>query len=280
MERSKMTEEGTALEQTEVIRNSAGAFTRSWTAADGHCLYRGVSEHIIGGQAAFSQMRWAAAGWLKEHWEQMKPSYQLSKKRVWNAVKFGAAGHMKKGTIRHVPAWAWGGEQEIIALAEKSGVVIRVHCSRDGTVHRYGERGEQKWLYFDQAREHYEAMHQDGGLLVAGSGDESSDEDEDEMPELETIVQRHTTACTCGKCAYVNAGYEAGFLMCGACDSERACEQQLQCTEREQVSGRVHHVVCAPAAVLDFKRTRGAATTEEQQVVHVPLAYGITYHVS
>ena len=68
-----------------------------------------------------------------------------------------------------------------------------VHCSRDGTVHRYGERGEEKWLYFDQARGHYEAMHQmDGDLLVASSGDESSGEDEDEMPELETIVQKPT----------------------------------------------------------------------------------------
>ena len=63
-------------------------------------------------------MRWAAAGWLKEHLEQMKLSYQLSKKKVLNAVKFGAAEHMKKGTIRQVPTWAWGGEQEIIALAE------------------------------------------------------------------------------------------------------------------------------------------------------------------
>ena len=64
----------------------------------------------------------------------MKPSYQLSKKKVLNAVKFGAAEHMKKGTIRQVPAWAWGGEQEIIALAETFGVVIMVHCSRNGTV--------------------------------------------------------------------------------------------------------------------------------------------------
>ena len=92
-----------------------------------------------------------------------------------------------------------------------------VHCSRDGTVHRYGERGEVKWLYFDQAKENYEVMHQmDGGLLVASSGDESNDENEDEMPELEAIVQRHTMPWTCGKCAYVNAGSEAGFLMCGA----------------------------------------------------------------
>ena len=271
----------TQHQQSEVIRNSAGTFMRSCTAADGHCLYRGVSEHITGGQAAFSQMRWAAAGWLKEHWEQMKPSYQLSKKKVLNAIKFGAAEHMKKGTIRQVPAWAWGGEQEIIALAETFGVVIMVQCSRDGNVHRYGERGEEKWLYFDQAREHYEAMHQvDGDMLIANSSSDSSDEDEDEMPELESIMQRHTMPWACGKCTYVNAGSEAGFLRCGACDSERECEQQLQCAEREQVSERVQHVVCAPAAVADSKRARGAAAAEEQQVVHVPLAYGITYHVS
>ena len=73
--RSELVEECAALKRAEIVQNSAGAFTRSWTAADGHCLYRGVSEHITGGQAAFSQMRWAAAVWLKDHWEQMKPSY-------------------------------------------------------------------------------------------------------------------------------------------------------------------------------------------------------------
>ena len=164
LEQSEVVEACAALEQTEVIRSSSGNFTRSWTAADGHCLYRSVSEHITGGQAAFSQMRWAAAGWLKDHWEQMKPSYQLSKKKVLNAVKFGAAEHMKKGTIRQVPAWAWGGEQEIVALAETFGVVIMVHCSRNGTVHRYDEQGDERWLYFDQVRENYEAMHRVDGI--------------------------------------------------------------------------------------------------------------------
>ena len=75
----------------------------------------------------------------------------------------------------------------------------------------------------------------------------------------------------------MNGGTEAEFLTCGACDSERACEQQLQCTEHEQASGRVQQVVCAPAALADSKRGRGAAAAEEQQVVHVLLAYGIIY---
>ena len=164
LEQSELVDACAEPEQTEVIRSSSGTFTRSWTAANGHCLYRGVSEHITGGQAAFSQMRWAAAGWLKGHWEQLKPSYQLSKKKVLNAVKFGAAEHMKKGTIRQVPAWAWGGEQEIVALAETFGVVIMVHCSRNGTVHRYDEQGDERWLYFDQVRENYEAMHRVDGI--------------------------------------------------------------------------------------------------------------------
>ena len=145
----------------------------------------------------------------------------------------------------------------------------------------YGERGEEKWLYFDQVRKYYEAMHQvDSDLLIASSGDESSDGDEDEMPGLEPIVRRHTMPWACSKCTDMNAGYEAGFLRCGACDSERECEQQLQCTGCEQVSAGVQHVVCAPAAVAESKRAGGAAATEEQRVVHVPLAYGITYHVS
>ena len=81
------------------------------------------------------------------------------------------------------------------------------HCSRDGTVHRYGERGEEKWPYFDQVREHYEAMHRvDGDLLVTSSVDECSDSDADEMPGLEPIVRRHTLTWACGKCTYVNAG--------------------------------------------------------------------------
>jgi hypothetical protein len=81
-----------------------------------------------------------------------------------------------------------------------------VHCSRNGTVHRYGERGEEKWLYFDQVREHYEAMHKvDSDLLIVSSCDETSDSDEDEMPGLEQIVQRHTMPWECCRCTYVNA---------------------------------------------------------------------------
>ena len=255
------------LDQYEVIQNDAGTFTRSHTPADGHCLYRGVSEHVTGEQASFSQMRWATAEWLKSNWEQMKPSYQVSKKKALNAVKFGASEHMKKGTIKCVPAWAWGGEQEIVALSEKFEIVIMVHCSRDGTIHKYGQRGDEKWLYFDQIREHYEAMHLvDSKLLLS---EESDDSDERDDGPSRVGVQLHTMPWQCRKCTYLHAGAEAGFLKCGACDSERECAQQVQ------------QVVCAPAAVTSSKRTKGApAAAEEHQVVHVPLAYGTTYHVS
>ena len=72
------------------------------------------------------------------------------KGEVLNAVKFGAAVHMKKSQVKEAPSWAWGDEQKPVAMAEPQGVTLKVHCSRHGTVHQYGTSKEQKWLYFDE----------------------------------------------------------------------------------------------------------------------------------
>ena len=45
-------------------------------------------------------------------------------------------------------------------MAESQDVTLKVRCSRHGTVYEYGTGEEQKWLYFDEVRQHYEAMHQ------------------------------------------------------------------------------------------------------------------------
>ena len=40
-----------------------------------------------------------------------------------------------------------------------NGITVMVHCLRHGNVHSYGSGMETKWLYFDDVRQHYEAMH-------------------------------------------------------------------------------------------------------------------------
>ena len=40
------------------------------------------------------------------------------------------------------------------------------YCSRHGNVHSYGSGVETKWLYFDDVRQHYEAMHMVGEDLL------------------------------------------------------------------------------------------------------------------
>ena len=89
---------------------------------------------------------------------------------VWCGRTHGG-GHHKTGASMGL---GWRAGSEIITLAETFGVAIVVHCSRNEIVHRYGERGEEEWLYFGQTREHYEAMRPvDGDLLVVSDGDES-----------------------------------------------------------------------------------------------------------
>ena len=197
-----------------VVRNPAGTVVRSLTPTDGHCLYRSVSEVMTGGRDGWSQLRWATVGWLKQNWQQMQPSYTFSKKKVLNEVKFGAAMHMKKSQVKESPAWAWDGEQALVAMAELLGVTQEVRCSRQGTVHEYGAGEEHRWLYFDEDREHYEAMHQMPEGLLFSEGAVEAQQDAAE-------VQRHAMPWACCKCTLVNANQEATFLACAACDSKR-----------------------------------------------------------
>ena len=178
---------GTPDFQSQVVRNAAGSFVRSETPTDGHCLYRSAAEVMVGDQSGWSQMRWKTAEWLKANWDRMSPSYTLSKKKVMNAVKFGATMHMNKGKVKVAPAWAWGGEQELIAVAESMGITVMVHCSRHGNVHSYGSGVETKWLYFDDVRQHYEAMHMVGEDLLQG----------DSIPAAE--VEKHCMPWACEK---------------------------------------------------------------------------------
>jgi hypothetical protein len=202
-----------------VVRNTAGPFVRSVTPTDGHCLYRSVSEVMTGDQNGWSRLRWATADWLKKNWQQMQPSFTVSKKKVLNAVKFGAAIHMKKFQVK---------EQELVAMAESQGVTLKVHCSRHGTIHEYGNGEEQKWLYFDEVREHYEAMQQVPEDLLQEEGAAAAEQ------QTATEVHRHGVPWTCCKCTYVNANQEAGFLECAACDSERDSDSRSGGTSEEE----------------------------------------------
>jgi hypothetical protein len=200
-------------------------------------------------------------------------------------VKYGAALHMNTGQVKAAPSWAWGGEQDLIAVAEFLGITPMVHCSTHGNVHSYGSGEEKKWIYFDEVREHYEAMHKVAEELL-----QETEVVHDEVKQLES--QRHCVPWKCCKCTYVNAGAEAGFLSCGACDSARAESQgdqtQQQAAERgsdaEEPSEpecdsdgdempRLEEirptVVCAPVVMED-----------QQDSVHVPLAYGRVFHIS
>ena len=261
---------GTSDFQSQVVRNAAGSFVRSETPTDGHCLYRSTAEVMVGDQSGWSQMRWKTAEWLKANWDRMSPSYTLSKKKVMNAVKFGATMHMSKGKVKVAPAWAWGGEQELIAVAESMGITVMVHCSRHGNVHSYGSGVETKWLYFDDVRQHYEAMHMVGEDLLQG----------DSIPAAE--VEKHCMPWACEKCTYVNAGPEAGFLACGACDSEREGSRSGS-SEATIVAGAASAVVCAPMVTAEdqmFHAVCAPMIAAEDQMVHVALAYGEKYHMS
>ena len=111
-----------------------------------------------------------------------------------NAVNFGATMHMNKGKVKVAPAWAWSGEQELIAVAESMGITVMVHCSRHDNVHSCGSGVDTEWLYSDDVRQHYEAMHMVREDLLQ----------EDGIPAAE--VEKHCMPWTCEKCTYVNAG--------------------------------------------------------------------------
>ena len=89
-------------------------------------------------------------------------------------------------------------ETQVVRNAEGSFVrsntlTLMVHCSSHGNVHSYGSGEEEKWIYFDEVREHYEAMHKVAEELL-----------QEEVKQLES--QRHCVPWECYKCTYVNAG--------------------------------------------------------------------------
>ena len=80
----------------------------------------------------------------------------------------------------------------------------------------------------------------------------------------------------------MNAGPEAGFLACGACDSERGVHG-VEAVKHQAVACAASAVVCAPMVTAEdqmFHAVCAPMIAAEDQMVHVALAYGEKYHMS